>query len=317
LVLLLGFLSSTTRHVAALIGGAGFGAFIDELGKFVTSDNDYFFKPTAVLVYVLFVVLFFIVREIRRSDLTATESLVNAIGLAEQLAAGPLSASERQRALELVARADQSDPLVPVLRERFSDSSLHAARPTALAGLERAVATRYASFARSRWFRRAIITLFALQGLGYVLSAIATLALLVGVAVGNAEARAAFADATGGATVTSWIQLVAGAISGAMIVRGMAVLRRSRSRAYRSFEIAVLVDLLLVQPFHFLDLGFGPAADVILDLVMLAILRSLHGLERGTRLHALETGRLMSTAGAAGEPIAPPVGTGITSARGS
>src|SRR5919201_1741204 len=57
IVLLLLFLTSTTRLVAALIGGAGFGAFVDELGKFVTSDNDYFFKPTPALLYVVFVVL--------------------------------------------------------------------------------------------------------------------------------------------------------------------------------------------------------------------------------------------------------------------
>src|SRR5256885_17250506 len=59
IVLLLGFLSPGTRHLAAIVGGAGFGAFVDEIGKFLTSDNDYFFKPTAALLYVLFVLLFF------------------------------------------------------------------------------------------------------------------------------------------------------------------------------------------------------------------------------------------------------------------
>src|SRR5256886_16802432 len=51
IVLLLLYLSPTTRLVAAIVGGAGFGAFVDELGKFVTSDNDYFFKPTAAILY--------------------------------------------------------------------------------------------------------------------------------------------------------------------------------------------------------------------------------------------------------------------------
>src|SRR5207244_404332 len=113
IVLLLLFLSSTTRLVAALVGGAGFGAFIDELGKFVTSDNDYFFKPTAALVYVTFVLLFLAVRQVRTfRALSPEESLVNAVELAKKLATGTLGAEERDRALQLLAGADQAHPLV-------------------------------------------------------------------------------------------------------------------------------------------------------------------------------------------------------------
>src|SRR3954468_10940182 len=79
IVLLLLYLSPTTRLIAALVGGAGFGAFVDELGKFVTSDNDYFFKPTAAILYALFVVLFLATREVQRfRGLSPEESLVNA-----------------------------------------------------------------------------------------------------------------------------------------------------------------------------------------------------------------------------------------------
>jgi peptide/nickel transport system permease protein len=45
IILLLVFLSPTTRLMAAIVGGAGFGAFIDELGKFVTSDIGFGAQP--------------------------------------------------------------------------------------------------------------------------------------------------------------------------------------------------------------------------------------------------------------------------------
>jgi hypothetical protein len=52
LLLLLGFLGKPVKSAAAVIGGAGWGTFIDELGKFLTHDNDYFFEPTFALIYV-------------------------------------------------------------------------------------------------------------------------------------------------------------------------------------------------------------------------------------------------------------------------
>lgn len=45
------------KVIGALLGGVGFGFFIDELGKFITKDNDYFYQPAAMLIYIFFLLL--------------------------------------------------------------------------------------------------------------------------------------------------------------------------------------------------------------------------------------------------------------------
>jgi hypothetical protein len=273
---LLLYLSPTTRLIAAIAGGAGFGAFVDELGKFVTSDNNYFFKPTAAILYALFVILFLATREIRRfRGLSPEECLVNSVELAERLASGTLTADDRDRALQLLTRADQAHPLVAPLRAAFVAAGVV---PTSFVGLRwvgSAGARTYAAIVSSRWFRRILAAVFILAGVAFVLTAIATVALLAGAYFGVADAEIALQESTAGGAIASVIQAAAGLVAGVLIVRGVFALRRSRLRAYRLFELAILVDLLLAQPFAFLDVGFGASVDVFLDLALLATLRFL------------------------------------------
>jgi hypothetical protein len=73
-------------HFAHLLwGGLGFGLFIDELGKFITSDNDYFFQPVIAIIYVIFVGLFFLFRWLGSiKHLSPQTALVNAFDYAKE-----------------------------------------------------------------------------------------------------------------------------------------------------------------------------------------------------------------------------------------
>jgi len=67
------------RRFSALLAGLGFGTFIDEIGKFITHDNNYFYKPTAVILYTLFILLFLFARSlIGNRPLTGGERRINA-----------------------------------------------------------------------------------------------------------------------------------------------------------------------------------------------------------------------------------------------
>jgi hypothetical protein len=274
--ILLVFISRQSRRVAAFIGGIGFGAFIDELGKFVTADNNYFYKPTAALIYTLFIALFLIARQLRTfKKLTPEESLVNAIEYSKDLVAGRISETGRNHALALLAAADQASPLVRELREEFLAVPALPDQPSTLGRLASAAQRVYAAIVGYKWFRRIFAGLFIVQAGSALISAVAAVLLAGAAATGNGAARIAL-DQASDSGFTSWIQAVASVLGGAFALRGVIRLRSSRLRAYADFELAVLVDLLLAQPFSLLAAGFAGYLEVAFNLALLGTLRFMH-----------------------------------------
>jgi hypothetical protein len=94
------------RVLCVVLGGIGFGLFLDEVGKFVTKDNDYFYGPAAEIMYILVVVILVgarVVRDFR--PLSAQECLASAAAIAADGVARGLAARRRRIGLSLVERA--------------------------------------------------------------------------------------------------------------------------------------------------------------------------------------------------------------------
>ena len=106
ILLLLAYLDRPVQHAAAFIAGLGFGTFIDEIGKFVTTDNDYFFRPAVSLIYVVFVVVFLVAHAlVGQRRLTEREALANALDLLEPRLGRPIEGDDRSRIEDLLDQA--------------------------------------------------------------------------------------------------------------------------------------------------------------------------------------------------------------------
>ncbi len=71
----------------AVLAGVGVGLFIDEVGKFITQTNDYFFAPAAPIVYAFFLLVVLLYLQVRRppSDDIRSELYYALDGLQEVL----------------------------------------------------------------------------------------------------------------------------------------------------------------------------------------------------------------------------------------
>src|ERR1700690_845109 len=112
LMLLLAFLNRSVEHAAAIIAGLGFGTFIDEIGKFVTSDNNYFYRPAISLIYAVFVLAFLVGRSLLgQRPLNQTEALANAVDLMARAPTRQVNPDDLARIRHLLSLADPASGL--------------------------------------------------------------------------------------------------------------------------------------------------------------------------------------------------------------
>jgi hypothetical protein len=56
-------------NLSAILSGVGVGLFIDEVGKFITQTNDYFYPPAAPIIYAFFLLTVLLYLTVRRPDI--------------------------------------------------------------------------------------------------------------------------------------------------------------------------------------------------------------------------------------------------------
>jgi hypothetical protein len=276
IVLLLTFMGRPIRRRAAIVGGIGFGFFIDELGKFITSDNNYFYRPAAALIYLIFVGLFVAANWAqRRGGLTSGECIGNAIELIGEAARRDLDERDRRAALALLDRADQTDPLVAPLRALLEQvEALPPQEPrfwTRWAASVRATAHRLIEWPR---FPTLLMVVFGVWATLTLLSAF-ELVLSIGLDLGGAHPGFA-SDNLSHLKFANVASLVASVVAAVFVAIAIAHERRSdRLGACRWIERGLLVAILVVQVFAFVESQFGAVFGLAIDLLLLYAVRQI------------------------------------------
>ena len=278
-VAVLSWAGPVVRPLAALVGGVGFGLFIDEIGKFVTSDNDYFFEPTASLIYVVVVVLVLVGEVIHgRRPRDPHETLAAAADLAVAGLAGGFSHRARRHARELADAAGdvRGAAEVRALLDVVEDDAREL--PDPISAVSRAVVAGSRRVVRVRWLPRVTVIVLAVATLY-------TVGRGVSLVVSGAELPWWAVIGMVGSGVVS---LVCSSV-------GLRLVGRDRRRGYEWFRRAVLVNLLLTQIFLFRVDQWGAVTGLVIDLVLLGVVAAELDVLRGRAGDAADVG------GAAGQ----------------
>lgn len=257
------FLGPRSRTFAAIVGGAGFGTFIDELGKFITSDNDYFYRPTVALIYIIFVLLFIAgERLVSEADPTPEERLAQALDVTSGAVIENYPASQRELVERLLAESDPRNPLVPALQDALARIAAEPDPRENFAQRATARITRaYWWLAAQRWFLKMVLVVAGIV----ILLSLRDLSITVFADPEHGRFQA-YVDSTGG------LLLMANLIAASLLIAGVLHLRASVLAAFHWFRRAVLVSLLVAQPLAFYEQEWTALIGLALNLIVLSAL---------------------------------------------
>lgn len=264
----LSFLGIRAQRLSALVGGVGFGVFIDELGKFLTRDNNYFFRPTIGLIYAIFVVLFLIFNFISRiQKLSSEEYQLNALQQFEEAVVHDMDRFERAKMHRFLQKADPKSPITKELHRLLERAEIVRADKSGLERIRHRIAVAYRYFWQRRESSRLVGAIFITEAVVFLLAVSATL-------YNNFDDLSALLNSTDSYATRLIIgQVVASLVAGGFALAGAFKLTTSRPEAYVLFRRALLINILLTEFFIFSRIQFGAIPGFLVNLGLLAAVR--------------------------------------------
>jgi hypothetical protein len=246
IVINLSFLGLRAQKVSAVVGGAGFGIFIDELG----------------ILYLLFNFIS------RRQRLSSAEYQLNALQQLEEAIRHDMDRHEKAALRDLLAKADQQDPLTQELKAMAGRIKPVKAEPNWYSRWLDKVGHTYDRFWRQRGSNQAVAAIFILEAL-----------IFLGVVVGNLthsfdSVKDLLKHTDRYSTRLLIGQLGASAVASVFAIIGAFQMTGSRLEAYEWFRRALLTNLFLTEFFIFSRVQFAALPGFAINLLLLIALRA-------------------------------------------
>jgi hypothetical protein len=264
IIVAIAFLPPFTRGFVAFLGGAGFGWFIDELGKFITRKVNYFFQPTIALIYITFVAMYLVFRSIQARAYGPEEAVLNGLEALKSASIGSLDDTRRRAAIALIQETGAEGAIPAQITAMLRNvPALPPRSPGPFARFGEAVRARYTRFTARPSFARVVSGFL-------VFLAVASIITAVKLAYDHSQIRG----------VAEWATVVSSLVSGLFYVIGAVRLRGSRLEAYIWFDRGLLVAILVTQVFQFQQEQLAGVVGLIITVGIWVMVRSAITAER-------------------------------------
>lgn len=266
IIILLSFLSKQAKYVASILGGLGFGVFIDELGKFITHDNNYFFKPVFALIYIIFVLMFLGIRAIEKSmKVLEKDYTINALEVIKEVVLHDLDASEKKHALAYLEKGNEEDLVVRRLRELLmSEETIESNDISISTKVRRLLQEKYIKFIRQKRFAKKVSNFFVAYAIIGLVVIVYYYSVFYG---GNIHLNMNFWD---------WGLLLSPIVSGIFVLLGFSYRKgKGNIYAYSKYKQAVLITIFIGQFFLFYKLQLVALFGLIININVLIALQFL------------------------------------------
>ena len=271
------YVNRWSRRVAAVLGGIGFGFFIDELGKFITEDNDYFFRPAAPLIYIIFILLFLVIREVsRRLEMRPDRALANLLDLLPATVTGEFGPREKAAADDLLEQSDPADPRVEAARQYLESVQLAPVEPpSGIARLVTALGRWVTGLTGKPWFEGVTVAVL----IGWAAFSVFGLLEVEFDFLGLGFERDRVPGTAG--ELVEWGRTLS--MLASILLVGLGTWRMLRGRhqsAYRAYSSALLISIFITRVFSFLEIQFSAVFGLGADLLMLGAIAALASRDR-------------------------------------
>jgi hypothetical protein len=245
----LAFANRWALQASALLSGLGIGLFIDEVGKFITQANDYFFPPALSLVYAFFLLMVLVYLQFRRPPKKdPRKAMYHALEGFQDLLDGDLDAEE----------VDQ----IKTMAKALNDSIQAREYPEAEPGIWRRISERIVRLGRGlgRGTHRVIITLILILWVIIVAGFVAILIL----DVSSLDSQ-----------ILQWRNplLIIQAVVGVLMVAALILwLMREETRGLQFATYGFLLSLVALQTLYFYLSQFSALSATLVQVVFLQVL---------------------------------------------